>query len=188
MQTSKLLKYIKELKACKEDQNKEVDRLLPDVLEQCEKQLDKKIITVFIATEYGVAGLLGNKLLERYQRPILVLKDVGTKYAGSMRAVGVDDFRKICNESGLSKVDGHELAAGIQIKKSNLDKFLSYIEQNLPELKTDMTVNVDAQIDISDVTRRLVDLVKKIDFVSGSGFKPLRFYINGITEPGLFTA
>ena len=45
-----------------------------------------------------------------------------------------------------------------------------------------MTVDVDAQIDISDVTRRLVDLVKKIDFVSGSGFKPLRFYINGITE------
>lgn len=181
-ENKEVLKYIKELKACKEDQNKEVDRLLPDVLEQCEKQLDKKIITVFIVTEYGVAGLLGNKLLERYQRPILVLKDVGTKYAGSMRATGVEDFRKICNESGLSKVDGHELAAGIQIKKSNLDKFLSYIEENLPELKTDMTVNVDAQIYISDVTRRLVDLVKKIDFVSGSGFKPLRFYINGITE------
>lgn len=37
-----VLKYIKELKGCKEAQNEEVDRLLPDVIEQCEQQLHKK--------------------------------------------------------------------------------------------------------------------------------------------------
>ena len=60
-----VLKYIKELKGCKEAQNEEVDRLLPDVIEQCEQQLHKKMITVLIDTPYGVAGLLGNKLLEK---------------------------------------------------------------------------------------------------------------------------
>ena len=102
--------------------------------------------------------------------------------AGSMRAIGVDDFREICNNSKLAEADGHELAAGIQIKKDNFNKFLSYIETNLPELKSDTTINIDVQIDISDVTRKLVDYIKKIDFVSGENFKPVRFYINDIRE------
>ena len=41
------------------------------------------MLTAIIDTPYGVAGLIGNKLLEKYQRPVLVLKDVGKKYAGS---------------------------------------------------------------------------------------------------------
>ena len=177
-----VLKYIKELKKCKEDQNEEVNRLMPDVISQCESQKNKKMLTAIIDTPYGVAGLIGNKLLEKYQRPVLVLKDVGKKYAGSMRAIGVDDFREICNNSKLAEADGHELAAGIQIKKDNFNKFLSYIETNLPELKSDTTINIDVQIDISDVTRKLVDYIKKIDFVSGENFKPVRFYINDIRE------
>ena len=177
-----VLKYIKELKGCKEAQNEEVARLLPDVIEQCEQQLHKKMITVLIDTPYGVAGLLGNKLLEKYKRPILVLKDVGNKYAGSMRAIGVDDFREICNDSHLAKVDGHELAAGIQIEKNDFEQFLSYIENNLHELKLDTTVTVDVQIDVSDITRKLIDYIKQIDLVSGENFKSVRFFIDGITD------
>lgn len=176
-----VLAYVKALKKCKEEQNQEVDRLLPDVYEQCEKQKDKKIIIVYIDTQYGIAGLLGNKLLEKYQKPILVLKDVGSKYAGSMRAVGVDDFRKICNDSGYAKVDGHELAAGIQIKKSDLNNFLSYVETNLPKFK-EPTINIDIQIDVEDITRRLVENIKKIDRISGTNFKPVRAYVNNICD------
>ena len=181
-ENKEVLKYVKELKKCKEEQNEEVNSLMPDVIRQCDEQLNKKMIVVFIDTEYGIAGLLGNKLLEKYQKPILILKDVGYKYSGSMRAVGVNDFRKICNDSGLAQVNGHELAAGIQIKKENFEKFISYIENNLPELKTDTTIDIDAQIELSDVDRKLVDLIKKIDFVSGTNFKPVKFYIDDITE------
>ena len=82
-----VLAYIKELKKCKEDQNKEVERLLPDVLQQCNTQLDKKMIITYIDTPYGIAGLLGNKLLEKYQKPILVLKDAGDTDKSVMIAV-----------------------------------------------------------------------------------------------------
>lgn len=176
-----VLAYVKALKKCKEEQNQEVERLLPNVYEQCEKRKDQKVITVYIDTQYGIAGLLGNKLLEKYQKPILVLKDVGSKYAGSMRAVGVDDFRKICNDSGYAKADGHELASGIQIKKSDLNNFLSYIETNLPEFK-EPTIDIDIQIDVEDITRRLVENIKKIDRISGTNFKPVRAYMDNICD------
>lgn len=177
-----LLKYMRELKKCKELQNAEVDKILPNAIQSCEEQKDKKMIVVFINTDYGISGLLGNKLLEKYQRPILILKDCGDTYKGSMRAIGVDDFRKICNESGLAKADGHELASGIEIKKELLNEFTLYIEETLPELKNDSVVDVDIQLDISDITRKMVDLIKSIDKISGTNFKPIKVYINNIYD------
>lgn len=181
-ENKEVLKYVKVLKSCKEQQNEEVERLLPDVIAQCDLQSDKKMVYAFIDTKFGIAGLLANKLLEKYQKPILVLKNVGDTYSGSMRAVGVDDFRKICNDSGLAQADGHELASGIKIEKSNFDDFIFYIEDNLPELSTETTITVDAQIDVSDITRKLIDGVKELDFVSGTGFKQFRFFVDGIDE------
>lgn len=177
-----VLAYVKELKKCKELQNEEVSRLLPSVIKQCETQTDKKMIVAFIDTSYGISGLLGNKLLEKYQKPILILKDCGDTYSGSMRAVGVPDFRKICNDSKLAKCDGHELAAGISIKKEDLDKFTLYIEETLPKLDTNVSVDVDIQLDISDITRNLIEKIKMIDRISGTDFKPVKVFIDGINE------
>ena len=177
-----VLAYVKELKKCKELQNEEVSRLLPSVIKQCEAQADKKMIVTIIDTPYGISGLLGNKLLEKYQKPILILKDCGDTYSGSMRAVGVPDFRQICNDSGLAKCDGHELAAGISIKKEDLDKFTLYIEETLPELDTNVFVDVDIQLDVSDITRNLIEKIKMIDRISGTDFKPVKVFINGINE------
>ena len=120
--------------------------------------------------------------MERYQKPILVLKDIKDTFSGSMRAIGVDDFRQICNDSGLAKCEGHELAAGISIKKDDLDKFVLYIEETLPELESDTSIDVDIQINISDVTRKLVENIKKIDKISGTNFKPVKVFIDGIDE------
>lgn len=177
-----LLKYMRELKKCRVLQNEEVDRILPEAINSCEEQRDKKMIVVFIDTDYGISGLLGNKLLERYQRPILILKDCGDTYKGSMRATGVADFRKICNESGLAKADGHELASGIEIKKELLNEFTIYIEETLPELKDDSTTNIDIQLDISDITRKMVDLIKSFDRISGTNFPSVKVYIDNIYD------
>ena len=177
-----VLSYNKQLKKCKEQQNEEVSKLLPGITEQCEKQINKKMIITYIDTPYGISGLLGNKLLEKYQRPILVLKDIGNDFSGSMRAIGLDDFRGVCNKSQLAQAEGHELASGITINKSNLNKFSDYIESTLPPLNKDIIEEIDIQIDIADMTRTLVGLIKKIDRISGTNFKPVKVFINGIED------
>ena len=177
-----VLSYVKQLKKCKERQNEEVQRLMPDVIQQCEEQKENKVISVHIDTPYGISGLIGNKLLEKYKRPLFVVKDTDDSYSGSMRAVGVKDFRTICNESELAQADGHELASGIVIPKENYDKFLAYIKQNLPELDLNIVKNVDVQLSIADVNRQLIDYIKKIDRISGTGFKPVSVYIDDIED------
>lgn len=177
-----VLEHIKELKKSREGQNEEVERLMPYVNEQCQAQINNKMIVVYIDSEYGIGGLLGNKLLEIYQRPVLVLKDCGDKYSGSMRAVGVDDFRKIILESGLATSEGHELAAGIDIPKDNMDAFTSYIEEELSHIETEVYVYADIQLDVNDITRNLIEQIKTLDRLSGEGFKPIKIYVNGITS------
>lgn len=178
-----VLTYKKMLMKCKESQNAEVDRLMPGVLKQCESQKDKKMIVIHIDSKYGIGGLLGNKLVEKYQRPILVLKDCSDRYSGSMRAVGVEDFRAICNESGFAEANGHELASGIDILKKDFDSFIDHIEMALSCIKTsEREILVDIQLSVSDISRGLVDKIKTIDRVSGEGFKPVRVYIDDVAN------
>lgn len=179
-----VLSYIKELKKCKESQNEVVAEYMPDAERQCEEMKDKNMLVVFNDIQYGVNGLIANKLLEKYQRPILVLKDIGDSYAGSMRAVGVDDFRKICNDSGLAQADGHELASGITIKKENYDAFVDYIDKNL-HLDLKEEIDVDVQLDVEDITRALIEKIKVIDRISGTGHKPVKVLVDNIDEYGI---
>ena len=175
-------KYIKELKKAREAQNEEVDRLMPDVIEQCEAQVDNKMIITYIDSEYGIGGLFGNKLLEIYQRPILILKDCGDKYSGSMRAIGVDDFRQMILDSNLATSEGHELAAGIDIPKDNMEKFIIYMEKELSGIEPTTSIHADIQLDVDDITRSLIEQIKALDRISGAGFKPIKIYVNRITS------
>lgn len=179
-----ILAYIKELKKCRELQNEVVTECMTLARQQCENQRDNKMITVFHDSEYGISGLVANKLLEEYQRPILVLKDIGDSYAGSMRAVGVDDFRKICNDSGLAQADGHELASGITIQKENYNSFVQYIEDHL-QLDFNEEIDVDVQLEVSDITRSLIEKIKLIDRISGTGHKPIKVMVENIDEYGV---
>lgn len=179
-----VLSYIKELKKCRELQNEVVAEYMPDAERQCEEMRDKNMLVVFNDIQYGVNGLIANKLLEKYQRPVLVLKDIGDSYAGSMRAVGVIDFRKICNDSRLAQADGHELASGIVIKKENYDTFIDYIDKNL-QLDLKEEIDVDVQLDVHDITRALIEKIKVIDRVSGTGHKPVKVLVSNIDEYGI---
>lgn len=168
---------MKALKKTKELQKEEVERVLPSVEEHCEAQLDKHMMVVMHDSEYGISGLLGNKLMARYKRPILVIKDDGEYFSGSMRAVGFKDFRKIINDTGLATCSGHENASGIKIPIENLEPLKSEMEKLLDNAIEDIYVNADIWLDIEDLTPRLVEKIHELDRISGTGFPPVRIYV-----------
>ena len=69
-----ILKCKRELEECKVIQNEELSQLLPLVHEQFEQQSDKKAIYTLIDTPYGISGLIGNKCLEIFNKPMFILK------------------------------------------------------------------------------------------------------------------
>lgn len=182
-----VLRYKKEVTKCKDIQTEEVDSILPDLKKQLDSQKDSNVLYGIIDSQYGISGLLGNKCLELYNKPLFILMDKGESYFGSMRSVGYGDFMKLCNETGLAELNGHEEASGVEIKKENFEKFINTINEKLIDMEqtTSFTQDVDCIINLEDLTKTLVDKVKKINKISGEGFKPLIFKVVGIDEYGI---
>jgi len=179
-----VLKCKKLLEECKDIQNEEVERLMPWIEKDFESQSDNNALYTVIESEYGISGLIGNKCLEIYNKPMFILKDIGDKYAGSMRSIGYGDFMALCNETGLAELHGHEEASGIEIKKDDFDEFLNQVNSKLNEIKqtTEQCSEVDAWIELSDLTRTLVDKIKLLNRISGKGFKATVFKVSGIND------
>lgn len=170
-----VLKHIRELKKCKEKQNNLVSEILPDLLEQCENQSENKMLVVIIDEECsGISGLIGNKLLSIYQKPILILKENYGGYSGSARAIGVDDFRAMCEETGLGEFAGHPAAFGVvNIPYNYFDDFREEIEQNLSKIEFKTTTDVDIKLELSDLNKSLIEKIMQIDRITGENFKPI---------------
>lgn len=170
---------VKDLKDCKERQNEVVDSLLDGLLEQGEAQLDRKCMFFILEndTEAEITGLLGNRLLSLYQRPLFILRLKDDQYAGSMRAVGVENFLEIANGTDKCLCQGHPNAAGAFIKAVDFDEFKVVIEDKLKDVEFSVSVEADIEIEASQVNENLIKQLNAINRISGSGFAPVKVLI-----------
>lgn len=170
-------KYVKELNKIRTEQNKVVDGLLPVCIEQADKQKEKPLIVVVLEESSGINGLLGNKLMDMYKRPVMVLHEGNNEYSGSVRACGMDDFKTMCEKTEMCACAGHELAFGISIPFACFEEFRDLIEEELSEIEFVDKVDVDCELCVSDLTETFITKVKEIDRISGTGFPPLTFSV-----------
>lgn len=173
---------IRDLKQCKEKQNEIVADQMEELIKQGDMQLNQKCMYFFVDVDAEVAGLMGNKLLEKYQRPLFVLKTVDDKYAGSMRAIGLDNFAKIVNDTGIGSCVGHELAAGAFIPINRFEEFKDKIEEVLKDIEFVQSYDVDIQLDVEQITDTLIRQIKEINKISGSGFAPITVMIGEVSD------
>ena len=186
-------KLVAGLKDCKEYQNWEVSDVMPLLEEQAEKQMDKKVMFFFIETEGEVAGLIGNKLLEKYQRPVFVLKtrmeideETGEitrhEYTGSCRAVGVKNFKEYVDNTGMCGTGGHELAFGLWFDAEVLEDLQNALEDALRNVEFVQETTVDIQINQEQLTDDLIRKIKQLIRISGTGWPSISVMVNGITD------
>ena len=170
---------VKDLKYCREEQNKVVADLLDGLLEQGEAQLDKKCMFFILDndTDAEVTGLIGNKLLGIYQRPLFILKKRNGQYAGSMRAIGIDDFLTIANGTGRCLCQGHPNAAGAFIDEEDFELFKRDIEECLRYYEFSIKVEADIELSPSQITDNLVKQLVAINRISGTGFPPVKVLV-----------
>ena len=170
--------YVKKMDRYKDIQNKEIEEMLPDAIEQVESQEENKLLVVVSEGNSGINGVLANRIMNEYMKPTLVLKENYGSYSGSMRAPEfIDDFRQMCLDTGLCEMAGHASAAGVSINYNDFDAFREAIEKKLTDIEFVQTIDVDAEIGADDVNQQLIDAVKQVDRITGQGFKPLKFLI-----------
>lgn len=191
--SKEITKLVNELKSCKEYQNLEIADLMPELEAQAESQMDKKVMFFFVETNAEVKGLIGNKLLEKYQRPVIVLSNRVTvneetgeverhEYFGSARAVGVKNFKEYVDNTGLVGTGGHENAHGLWFDAEVLEDFQNALEDTLKDVEFVQETTVDIQINQEQITDDLIKKLKMLNRISGQGWPQISVMVSDITD------
>src|SRR6185436_13329034 len=83
----------------------------------------------------GVLGIVASRLVERFQRPTILVAFDGEQGRGSGRSLAGLDLTRILDGCGdlLEGYGGHALAAGLTIRRERLVEFRARFEQLVRE-------------------------------------------------------
>jgi single-stranded-DNA-specific exonuclease len=143
--------------------------LLEVAHEQAKEQKENKIL--FIHGESwpeGIIGLIAGRLSQHYYRPVIVGSSHGEIVKASARSVpGFDISNALRNSSALLvRFGGHNQAAGLQVHKDMINKFIKSInsfaedvltdELLIPSISVDVLCSTD-EIDM-EIAKRIIEL------------------------------
>lgn len=117
----------------------------------------------------GVMGLIASKLVQKYNRPALVISKNENKYKGSARSikgVNVIELLKEFKDLFLS-VGGHELAAGFSLLPENFNllksKLENHMEENYQNFNFNKKIKVTSELDFNLIDLNLINFIEKLE-------------------------
>lgn len=163
---------VKAMKAVKSKQDYQVKKVVDKLSEGLDTS--HKVIIGFGEPENkSYLGLVANKFCGKYNKPTFLLRELNsTTWSGSMRSP--IDLLEIINESGLAKCQGHDAAAGITVKKSNLKRFARFLDGL--DLDVEPDIEVAAQIEPNNITRNLTNVCVENNILWGKDVNKPLFY------------
>ncbi|MFH2059705.1 MAG: single-stranded-DNA-specific exonuclease RecJ [Pseudomonadota bacterium] len=114
----------------------------------------------------SVLGIAASKLCRKYYIPVILLSSKGEYAIGSGRSINNISIYKALKqcESLLEKFGGHSLAAGLTVKKENLEllsrNLNDHVESTYSTIDFQKRLAIDAVLDLDDIT---FELAKEID-------------------------
>ena len=156
------------------------------IKESIDDSPDKKVLVINI-TDYiedgELTGLIANKLMGLYKKPILALRKISDKdeYGGSGRGEQIIDFRSKLNESGLLEGQGHEAAFGIiKTKINDFTKLENKISQYFKDEKIETCHIVDFIIPFEELEDYMIEDLYEIRDYWGQGMPAPLLYIENV--------
>lgn len=156
--------------------------LLYEQIAHC--QLDKlpMLIVNADAVDGSMTGLIANKLVSTYRKPVFLMRKKGNTLAGSARnfdKFGIVDLKQWCDGTGLFKLaQGHANAFGVMIDSNNINELFALISQ----LKVDAYVHsVFGEYEASSLSGEIIKSIGSYDYVFGAGVEEPLFVVKGMT-------
>jgi single-stranded-DNA-specific exonuclease len=148
-------------------------------IEQMPKELCDRVIVIEGDTwQQGIIGIVSSRITERYGLPSILISFDGSTRGypseddlgkGSGRSIkGLNLVEALANsEEYLARFGGHELAAGLTIRRGNIDAFRKRINQYAHEQLTDdmlcISVEADCEVQMSELTLALAQEIDKLE-------------------------
>lgn len=162
------------------------------ITEEALKQIDpdKKSTVVFSNKWHkGVVGIVASRLIETHYKPTIVLTESNGKLTGSARSVKhFDVYNAIdaCSDL-LDQFGGHKYAAGLSLKKENLNAFIDRFEQVVSDtIQEDMLteeISIDLEVKWEDITPKTYRILQQMAPFGPSNNKPV-LMLKSVSDKG----
>ncbi len=140
--------------------------IIDQAIEQVETKKKNKTILVLYSDfwHHGIIGIAAGRICELYRKPAILLsmKEDGKTIVGSARSVEEVNIYELIKEcSGkLLKFGGHSQAAGLSLRKEELQDFIGEIEQLAEKrhyISETVSVDIDMELEIDSINEELYE-------------------------------
>ena len=148
-------------------------------IEQMPPELCDRIIVIEGDTwQQGIIGIVSSRITEKYGLPSILISfdgstrgypsddDLGKGSGRSIKGLNLVEALADCEEH-LARFGGHELAAGLTIRRGNIDAFRKQINQYAhKQLSEDMlciSIDADCEVKMSELTLALAQEIDKLE-------------------------
>lgn len=155
-------RYLKQAVELVETSSLKNDRVLVVYLEDCHESL---------------AGIIAGRLREQYHRPAIILTNGEQEVKGSGRSIEeysmFDELNKCAGL--LLKFGGHPMAAGLSLKKENVERFRRELNGQCSLTKQELIpkITIDVPMPVSYVTEALIEEFRRLEPFGKANPRPL---------------
>jgi single-stranded-DNA-specific exonuclease len=127
----------------------------------------------------GVIGIVASRLIETYYRPTVILTESNGFATGSARSVqGYDLYQAIeaCSDL-LESFGGHMFAAGLTLKKENIDifreRFETYVNNTISDDQLIPQVVIDSELSFSEISEEFYRILNQFQPYGPENMSPI---------------
>ena len=166
------------------DQRRDIDKQMTEEANQIVARLESQehqsaIVLYGEGWKKGVVGIVASRMTDMYFRPTVVLScnnGIATGSARSVAGYDVYDAIKSCRDL-LENFGGHTYAVGLTLREENIPefrrRFQQYVGEHIHIKQTEATLNIEAEIDFKDITKKLQNDLKRFAPYGPENPKPI---------------
>lgn len=115
----------------------------------------------------GVIGIVASRLIEKYYKPTVILTESEGKVTGSARSVREYDVYSAIEKCSdlLEQFGGHKFAAGLSLKRENVEAFKDRFEEvvagTITSEQLTPKIEIDIEIEFHEITDKLLRILKQ---------------------------
>lgn len=169
-------KYAKELcainKLRQQKENAITEEAYAKIAAEHDFENDRVIVLDHEEWHHGIIGIVSSRITEKYGMPSILISFDGEKTHGvssddmgkgsgrSVKGVNLVDALSYCSDE-LEKYGGHELAAGLSVKRENLPAFKrkinEYVREHSDADTNEVVIEAECVLESDDITMSLVE-------------------------------
>ena len=127
----------------------------------------------------GILGIVASRLMKKYCRPVVLITTadgIGKGSARSIPEVNLYEGLSACADN-IENFGGHPMAAGLNIKTENIDRFKNNFENIVSRMANpvDFTpkIIIDCRLDFGNISDKLIDELETLKPFGSANHEPL---------------